>query len=192
MMPFFTVKASPEYITTWAMIYRIAGMSVFELEIDGSCKPKFDWHAFQRRLATGREIKERFGGVPCGIGLVCGRISQLEVICFCDRVLFDQLDEGLMDITSRLSVVRTPQGPVLVFYRCSDPTESEVLSADPATKQSRIWKIGEGDYVVAVQGSDAVHQEIVAYEQIRGPVLPDCAKLTPSDRRQLLEVCRRL
>jgi hypothetical protein len=150
--------------------YRALGLSVIPVRPDGSKAPALDsWREYQRRLPTGEELLRWFGGdSPCGIAVVCGRVSGgLEVLDFETdaayrewAVLVEAEVPGLLDTLPR---ARTPRGGRHVYLRTPNPGGNRKLArAEDGTTVIEVR--GQGGYVLAPGSPSGCHPDGGVYE----------------------------
>lgn len=125
----------------WAKYYDRLGFSVIPIR-SGDKKPMIPWAEYQKRRPTQAEIEEWFS-VPCNIGIVTGKISNLAVVDI-------DTEEGKQEITKYIPetivtpTVQTPRGGQHLYFEMPDVDLRNNAGTIPGCDFR-----GEGGYVVA-------------------------------------------
>ena len=155
------------------------------------------WKKFQSEIPTKDELEAQFKHQKCkGIAIICGQVSgNLEVIDVdlkydISGKLWENLQNDLSFIISKLYKVKTKSGGYHLCYRCeciegnlklaNRPATEAELKDNPHIKQVVLIETrGEGGYVIAPPTE--------GYERIDEFNLPI---ITSDEREQILEICR--
>ncbi|MBL8800502.1 MAG: bifunctional DNA primase/polymerase [Planctomycetes bacterium] len=164
------------------------------IKCDGSKSPALrSWKSFQSRCATEDQVRVWFSvAVERGVAIVCGAISQLEVLDFDQPEYFDQWRDLIVaaDPTAlkHVAIIETPRGTFSrhCYIRRVKPAPSQKLAqrwtlhaegleaqrgrAAPA-RETCIETRGEGGYVVAPGSPPASHSSGRTYRHVAGPTI---------------------
>lgn len=152
-----------------ARYYHSLGYSVVRVRTDGSKIPKDGWKEYQKRRAALEEI-ESWWSIPnrYGIGIICGKVSQLEVLDFDSVAVFYEwrkiAEEHKPGFLANNPIVQTPEG-IHVYIRTANPGRNQKLASDPKGK-ALIETRGEGGYVIAPGSPPSCHPSGKTYSWI--------------------------
>ena len=102
-------------------------------------KPTIRWRAYQKRIADAREVESWFDGRALGLGVVCGRVSELLVIDFDDHLRYQRFCRHLPQIAASFTV-KTRRG-YHMYFRTSEKVPSHQFDGGDIK--------GEKSYVLA-------------------------------------------
>lgn len=199
--------ATPESPLRTALAYSRAGYSIIPIRPDGSKEPALSkWKPYQSTLASESDLRDWFANER-GIGIVCGAISQLEVIDFDASGSFEGWCELVTSASptalDNVSVIQTPRGHGRhVYLRRSQPAPNQKLAERTCVlpngrpgKETLIETRGEGGYVLAPGSLPACHTTGGIYTHIGGVGLIELAArpfLADFDYELLLDAARAL
>jgi hypothetical protein len=96
-----------------ALYYHSLGWSIIPIKTNSKV-PAIKWEEYQNRIASTEEVERWFTGNNYGIGLVCGKISNVLVV---------DIDEykktGTLDVSSPV-FVNTPRGGRHLYFKYSE------------------------------------------------------------------------
>jgi hypothetical protein len=167
MEGFDTIESAKDYLA--------AGFSVFPILPDGEKRPALRWIRFRDAKWEGDNFSLFEGH---GIAIVCGAISNLEVIDFDYPKAYEEFCEIIEKIypggIHEIPVIRTPKGYGYHLYlKRRSPAKGRKLAMRPKDggADTVIEIRGEGHYVLAPGGNPEAHAIGKPYEQISGPPL---------------------
>lgn len=184
--------SSPQH---WiATQYLYAGLSVIPIRTNGNKKPALSsWEPFMCRLANDAELSNWYAK-PRGIGIVCGIVSGgLEVIDFDDGSLFPAWLASVVNITKKLTIIRTAGGGYHCLYRCPEIGTNAKIACDPSRqKATLIESRGQGGYIIAHGSPSGVHPSGRTYDiaDESAHYMPTIPNITPGERRELWRAAR--
>jgi putative DNA primase/helicase len=176
--------------------YHDSGYAVIPLKVDGSKMPVIAWRKTHWQRFEWKEIDDYFrGSSPCGIGIVCGKISGgLEGLDFDDTVSYPRfiqaLDPSLIALVKTFPLIATPRGGNHTFWRCDTTSKKEDLARNE-TGKAFIELKSEGSYIVAFGSPADTHPSGKKYRLISGNPFR-CPLITTEQRAELLRVARQL
>jgi P4 family phage/plasmid primase-like protien len=172
-----------------AMKYTQAGLHIIPIRGDGSKAPALaEWKPFMNRLAKQEELEQWFAGrQDRGLAILGG--NGLEILDFDRPGLFEEFQQKVEGLVSRLPRVDTPGGGAHLYYRCEAVGPSVKLAMDEQG-DTLIETRGQGGYVLAPPSPACCHPEGKPYVHVAGPELTDIPCITPAERELLLTAAR--
>jgi P4 family phage/plasmid primase-like protien len=171
-----------------ALAYLRAGVSVIPIRADGSKAPVGKWKQFQKRRATEADVA-RWINAGLGVAIVCGEISELEVLDFDAPEMFERWRELVeVDHPGALEQVAVIQSPRAewgrhVYLRRTKPHGNRKLAERWARDDSGRLRLnergkpwaetlietrGEGGYVLAPGCPPQCHPTGGTYRHVSG------------------------
>ncbi len=166
-----------------ALAYLHAGLSIVPIRTDGSKAPLVEWSALMVKAPTESEVRRWFTS-PCGVGIVCGAVSELEVLDFDAPGVFDawrELVESVEpDALKSVALIETPKGfGRHVYLRRPTPDRNQRLAmrmdsaasklGDAKPRQTVLIETrGAGGYVLAPGCPPECHPSGRTYRHIGG------------------------
>jgi putative DNA primase/helicase len=166
---------------------------VIPIKTDGSKAASLpSWKVFQERIASEEEVRRWFAGPRLrGIAIVCGAVSELEVIDFDAPGMYatwkELVESVVPDALQHVAVVKTPKpdGHHVYLHRLAPEPNQKLAQrsvAGPDGRSKRVTLIetrGEGGYVLAPGCPPECHPLKAPYEHVAGLSIEDVRAQPP-------------
>ncbi|MCA9169688.1 MAG: bifunctional DNA primase/polymerase [Planctomycetales bacterium] len=197
----FTIDVNKSLL--YSQAFRLHGLSVIPIRLDGSKAPVTAWKQYQSQIASESELQRWFGKEQAGVGIVCGNVSKLIVIDFdyVDPVdetetTFADLFESELEERGLLTlcwVIATPRGDGAgrhYYFRVNGEIPTSEKLAAKCNGELICESRGDGSYVIAPGSPTTAHPEGGSYTFVFGKptVAPDA--ITSSQLESVLDICR--
>lgn len=158
-----------------------AGFSV--IPVGANKRPALKtWDPYKTQRMSEAEARKRFQG-EVGFALICGSLSELEVIDFDDRPSFDEwyrmaVEDGVLPEDA--PIIKTPKGYHLYLKRLKPPGNQKLAKGErDGTVKALIETRGERGYVVAPGSPPRCHPEGGQWEQKAGTDITEWETVKP-------------